>query len=201
MALTLHNYFDDYPSIVDKCDGLKEKHPTNTLDRIKDEKMILSPLVDSESLFRRDLNDGIIRDKIVYVFIDSSYSFRNMTINDDFVMNMPIVYIGMGSIDRPLDHWKNDITKVNSRFRSWLTNRVSRSRDKLPYLMIYSSHMSDEEAKSLEADLIDQVARKQSPETGSAVYKKTLTPERLFNSRYEQSHQTVYSLTGRRQKR
>jgi len=198
MALTLHNYFDDYPKIIKGCDDVFKKHNGMLIpERIAAEKALLAPLVDSDELFEKK-DTTLVRDKVVYIFLDSEDSIRVKKVNNDFTTNMPIAYIGMGTIDRPAAHWAGG-AGVNTRFHEWIKSKEQ--FDKIsPYLIIYSSHMSDEEAKELEADLISQVIKIQSPIYGMQAYKSTRCPIRLFNSKEETSHQRVYSVHGKRQK-
>ncbi len=198
MALTLHNYFDDYPKIIKGCSKEYDKYNgVVTPERAAAEKLLLAPLVDSDDLFSN--RDALaVKDKVVYVFLDSEDSIRVKKINDDFTTNMPIAYIGMGVIDRPAAHWAGG-PGVNTRFHEWIKSREQFDRLS-PHLIIYSSHMSDEEAKELEADLISQVIKIQSPMYGMQAYKSTRCPIRLFNSKEETSHQRVYSVHGKRQK-
>lgn len=199
MAITLHNYFDDQDKIIKDTKALEAKVDLDPVEKNKKQLNIFKPLIeDSSELFYRDTNNSVIRDKLVYVFFDGSDPIRTKKVNADWDSHLPVAYIGMGETLRPFNHWKNDLEKVNFRFREWLESMKRDNR--VVYLMIYAMHMSDTEAKNLEADLLSQVIKIQSPQTGMAVYKKTRCPTRLYNSKHETSNQKVYSIYGRRQK-
>ena len=186
-AMKLHNYFSEF-----------EATAKASLDADKTTRdLLLCPLVDSKDLFNR--SDAIEdRNKLVYVFLDGSDAIRPKKINEDWTCNMPVIYVGMGEIARPLDHWKSAVN-YNKRLREILVSRKMKHED--IYLMIYSCNMNDTEAKELEADLICQVDYIQSPITGMSIYKKSRTPVRSVNKKGETSNQRVYSTNGIKQKR
>jgi len=185
--MKLHNYFKEFGKAV------KTASTADTITR----DLIIDPLVNSSELFYRD--DSIQeRDKIVYIFLDGSDSIRAKKINEDWNCNMPIVYIGMGELDRPLDHW--DKTEgFNPQLRDILTSRYL--ADEEIYLLVYATGMNTEEAKYLEADLIQTVHRLQSPLTGMQIYKSKRAPQKLVNNKNETSNQKVYSTNGIRHKK
>lgn len=185
--MTLYDYFKEYPEVVGKI--LKDR---TKLDEY------LKPLIEADELFYQGEVTGP-NEKIVYVFLDGSRGIRGKRVNEDWFPSHPVMYIGKGTIDRPLHHFWGDSDKVNIRFRDWLD--YMKKQDLPVYLMIYSHSMLESQATELEADLINLVeTRVQSLNTGARVYSSRNAPIRMFNSKFETSNQRVYSLRGNRQR-
>lgn len=189
MSVQLFNYFTEFPDAIKKASN---KSVAKQLE-------VLQPIVkDSSTLFYR-AKKRIKRDKLVYVFLDGSAKHRAVNYTEDWKNCLPVAYIGMGTLTRPLNHGDRDLDKVNFRFREWL--EFMKRSNKPVYVAIYSMHMTDEEAKALEADLINLTIYKQSPLNGLPVYKNALRPITLFNSKHETSNQIVYSVHGVKHKK
>lgn len=189
--MTLHDFFKEYPSLV----GSLNKDFKNT-EKCED---VLKPLVKADDIFYREEDLEVHTDKLVYVFLDGSRGIRGKRVNEDWFPTHPVMYVGKGTVDRPLYHFWGDIDKVNVRFRDWLEYM---KRNDLPVLLlIYSCSLTDKESLELEADLINLVEYKvQSLNSGARVYSSKNAPMRMFNSKFETSNQRVYSRLGNRQR-
>lgn len=190
-AQHLINYFTEFPDLVRQAKG----------KTLEEQIEIFKPLVgNSGELFYRDSNDDLVdRTKLVYVFLDGSASHRIHKYTEDWNNGFPVPYIGMGTLTRPIDHYVNDISTVNYFFRDWL--QAMKDANYPVYIMIYAMGMSDNEAKELEADLINQTMKVQSYTGGIKKYRNLVnTPIKLFNSKRETSNQKVYSVNGIRHK-
>lgn len=186
--MILHDYFKEFPAVVGAA--LKAEP--------EDRQALLKPLVEADNLFYRQDGDTTA-DRLVYIFLDGSRGITGKQVTEDWLSTHPVMYIGKGTIDRPLYHFWGDSEKVNVRFRDWLD--YMKKQDAPVYLLIYSCGMSDREAFELEADLINLIdSRVQSLNTGIRIYKSKNAPIRMFNSKYERSNQRVYSTFGNRQR-
>lgn len=190
MNYTVHNYLQGFIQLVDLAKD------NSLADQIKAFRPVVA---DSGELFYRNEEDDVKRDKLVYMFFDGSQTFRKGEINVDFSSEHPCAYIGMGTTTRPTDHYLKRAKDVNGAFRDWL--EYMQKNNKPVNIVIYAMGMADDEAKALEADLIELFSNRQSIVSGVQWYRNRPNRLRLFNKKTETSNQTVYSVNGIRHKK